>query len=120
MVTHCCQVLLLLLCIYYVLYYRSYDEHVLTWDTRQLKHPLSDTAVGGGVWRLKWDSAGTRLLAACMHNGLHVLECGRVLGNHSGLISNCVDIVCFFFLCLLYFFPLLAQLLVKRMLNFAR
>jgi len=59
----------------------SYDERVLLWDARQLRHPLSESAVGGGVWRLKWMSSGTRLLAACMHNGLHVLNCNTALGN---------------------------------------
>jgi len=42
---------------------------------------VSDTAVGGGVWRLKWMTTGTGLLAACMHNGLHVLDCNQALGN---------------------------------------
>ena len=54
---------------------------MLLWDARQLKQPLSDTTVGGGVWRLKWNSPGTSLLAACMHNGLHVMDCSRALGN---------------------------------------
>jgi len=53
----------------------------LLWDTRQLGQPLSDTAVGGGVWRLKWNTTGRSLLAACMHNGLHVLACNEGLGN---------------------------------------
>ena len=59
----------------------SYDERVLIWDTRQLRRPVSESAVGGGVWRLKWMSTGTGLLAACMHNGLHLLDCNAALGN---------------------------------------
>src|SRR5207248_3191465 len=53
----------------------SYDERVMLWDTRQLARPLSCTNVGGGVWRLKWDSTGQRLLSVSMHNGLHVMDC---------------------------------------------
>jgi len=53
----------------------SYDETVAIWDRRSFRQPLSQTPVGGGVWRLKWDpTAESRLLAVCMHGGARVLR----------------------------------------------
>lgn len=53
----------------------SYDECVCLWDTRRTKSPVCDLGLGGGVWRLKWEPGPERLLlAACMHNGCHVVD----------------------------------------------
>jgi len=53
----------------------SYDESVSIFDTRSFKAPAARCNVGGGVWRLKWNSKQPQLLlAACMHAGFTVLK----------------------------------------------
>jgi len=53
----------------------SYDAKVRIFDRRKLKQSLASHDVGGGVWRLKWHPINNdKLLAACMHDGLKVLD----------------------------------------------
>ncbi|KAL8590138.1 hypothetical protein ACOMHN_010333 [Nucella lapillus] len=53
----------------------SYDENLRLFDGRQMRSPVSTTALGGGVWRVKWDPFSARyILTASMHNGFHLVD----------------------------------------------
>ncbi|XP_043282529.1 diphthine methyltransferase [Venturia canescens] len=54
----------------------SYDEILRLWDTRNLRAPISETNLQGGIWRLKWDPHNHKyLLAACMYGGFRGIDC---------------------------------------------
>ncbi|XP_012152025.1 diphthine methyltransferase isoform X2 [Megachile rotundata] len=56
----------------------SYDEILRLWDTRNLKRPISEINLGGGIWRLKWDPFVQKyLLAACMYGGFKIIDCEK-------------------------------------------
>ena len=56
-------------------YLCSYDEQLAVWDVRKMATPLKGKSLGGGVWRVKWNSVFPHLLAAaCMHNHFCILS----------------------------------------------
>ncbi|XP_050419902.1 diphthine methyltransferase [Adelges cooleyi] len=62
----------------------SYDETVRLWDTRNMKHSYSNTKVGGGIWRLKWEPLKQEfLLSASMFNAAHIIDTSEKLANIS-------------------------------------
>lgn len=70
----------------------SYDEHIFIWDERNLTQPRSETRVNGGVWRLKWDPMnGNNLLAACMHNGCHILDCENFNEDGQNIVASYME-----------------------------
>uniref|UniRef100_A0A1B6GR75 methylated diphthine methylhydrolase n=1 Tax=Cuerna arida TaxID=1464854 RepID=A0A1B6GR75_9HEMI len=53
----------------------SYDEQVRQWDTREMRRPINEQSVGGGVWRLRRQPRTEQLtLVACMYNGFCLLD----------------------------------------------
>lgn len=53
----------------------SYDEKLRLWDTRRFKCPVAEEALGGGIWRTKWDPIQHEvLLVACMYRGFRVVD----------------------------------------------
>lgn len=54
----------------------SYDESIRLFDARNPRRPVSQTKVGGGIWRAKWHPTDPALLLlGCMHEGVKVMRC---------------------------------------------
>jgi len=69
---------------------------VRLFDARQPRRPLSETHVGGGVWRLKWHpTLPSTLLVGCMHDGCKVLQ-SDALADPEGVPDTPMDVVCRF------------------------
>ncbi|KMQ86078.1 wd repeat-containing protein 85 [Lasius niger] len=74
----------------------SYDEILRLWDNRNLKQPMSETNLKGGIWRLKWDPFTHQyLFAACMYEGFKIVNCDydmSIIGHynkHCGIAYGC-------------------------------
>lgn len=53
----------------------SYDSGLRIFDKRNIRRPLINKSVGGGIWRLKWHEVeAEKLLLATMHDGFKVVE----------------------------------------------
>ncbi|KAL4240914.1 Diphthine methyltransferase [Mactra antiquata] len=53
----------------------SYDENMLLWDSRKMKHPITELNLGGGIWRIKWEpKTADYILTATMYNGFHIVD----------------------------------------------
>lgn len=61
----------------YIIATGSYDEYIRLFDIRNLtnRQPLYQHRLYGGVWRIVWHPhIDNRIVTACMHNGLHVID----------------------------------------------
>ena len=73
----------------------SYDERLRLYDARQMRLPMCETEVGGGIWRVKWHPTDPRkLLLGCMHGGFMVLDGAGLDG--CTYIEAPMDIICRF------------------------
>ena len=53
----------------------SYDECFALWDVRHMATPIKELSLGGGIWRIKWNTDFPSLAAAaCMHNHFAVVD----------------------------------------------
>lgn len=63
----------------FILAIGSYDKSLAIWDLRNTRDPVDTIQVGSGVWRLRWK--GQYLLAACMYDGFHIIDCKNIGEN---------------------------------------
>ena len=64
-----------------VIVYFSYDEQLLIWDSRQMRRPITEIGLGGGIWRIKWEpSTGVKILTATMYNGFQIIDTSSLNG----------------------------------------
>ncbi|KAK3579536.1 hypothetical protein CHS0354_028368 [Potamilus streckersoni] len=67
----------------------SYDEQLCIWDSRQMRRPVQDIGLGGGIWRIKWEPwSGTKILTATMYSGFHLLQADSSSGAPIDILSQ--------------------------------
>uniref|UniRef100_A0A915DL83 methylated diphthine methylhydrolase n=1 Tax=Ditylenchus dipsaci TaxID=166011 RepID=A0A915DL83_9BILA len=52
----------------------SYDEYLRIFDTRNIKNPLKEIKLNGGVWHVEEMEESNFLLAACMYGGWNIIN----------------------------------------------
>uniref|UniRef100_A0A8R1I8F0 methylated diphthine methylhydrolase n=1 Tax=Caenorhabditis japonica TaxID=281687 RepID=A0A8R1I8F0_CAEJA len=50
----------------------SYDEHIRIFDRRNLKDPIAERKLSGGVWNI--ERSGSQFCVACMYGGYSILD----------------------------------------------
>ncbi|CAG8535928.1 7332_t:CDS:10 [Paraglomus occultum] len=67
----------------------GYDEHIYLWDVRIMRQPLLEHHLGGGIWRLKWHPKSNNVIvAACMHNGFHIVKIDESDDQHRAFVDT--------------------------------
>lgn len=71
----------------------SYDEKLVTNDLRNLKRPVDEINLQGGIWRIKPSRTNENLLLiACMYHNFSIVDCSKSLklvGEFFGHESIC-------------------------------
>lgn len=60
-------------------------------DKRNLRRPVAEHDVGGGIWRVKWHPSEARkqdLLVACMHDGYKVVHLSSSSGSDPAITTQ--------------------------------
>ncbi|CRK98430.1 CLUMA_CG011788, isoform A [Clunio marinus] len=74
----------------------SYDEKLSSYDLRNIKRPVDEINLKGGIWRIKKSlSDQNLLLVACMYHNFSIVDCSKELKlmgeyfNHESICYGC-------------------------------
>ncbi len=77
----------------YLLATGSYDDNLYIWDKRNMRTPIAQHHMGGGVWRVKWHpnpKFADTLLVVNMYNGVHVVKIDGIASAVNSISDNIV------------------------------